>query len=234
VTRRGISAQATLRTGDEREGAARARGATGRAFSLIEVVVAIAIFAFGMVAILGLFAPVARSVSDSADAEAAARLADVVRTRLQSMPVADVIALFKNSTSQGHELTDADQRSDYDLTADPQLLFAARDGSKIGDYGNAIWTNPTTRRNWDGEKFFEIALIRNETISPKPGSTGATAEAEPDAVSPLLAYTVRVRWPAFFADTATTAVQVGANPNATVRFDHSRKKVLYFAGSILR
>lgn len=208
--------------------------ALGRAFSLIEVVVAIAIFAFGMVAILGLFAPVARSVSESADAEAAARLADVIRTKLRSLPATEVIALFKNSTSQGHELVDADLRSDYDLTADPQLLFASRDGAKIGLYADPIWTNPTTRRNWDGEKFFEIALIRNEAISPKPGSTGAAADAEPDALAAMLAYTVRVRWPAFFADTSTTAVQVGANPNATVRFDHSRKQVLYFAGSILR
>lgn len=216
------------------------RGGAGRAFSLIEVVVAIGIFAFGMVAVLGLFTPVARSVSESADAEAAARLAEVLRTKLQAMPVTDVIALLKNTTTQvgaltpGHELSDADLRSDYDLAGDPQLLFAARDGSKIGSYGDPMWTNPTTRRNWDGEKFFEIALIRNEAISPKPGAATGASGAEPDATAAVIAYTARVRWPAFFADTATTSVQVGANPNATVRFDHSSKKVLFFAGTITR
>jgi len=49
-------------------------------FSLIEVVVAVAIFAIGMVSVVGLFAPVARSVAASSDAEAAARVAEAVRT----------------------------------------------------------------------------------------------------------------------------------------------------------
>ncbi|WP_414664385.1 type IV pilus modification PilV family protein [Horticoccus sp. 23ND18S-11] len=207
-------------------------------FSLIEVVVAVAIFAIGMVSVVGLFAPVARSVAASSDAEAAARVAEAVRTRLQSMPYADVLALLKASNSRGHDITDLDARIDYDLTRDPQLLFANRDGSKVGVYGDAIWLNPTTRRNWDGEKFFEVALIRNEAISPKSSTTtatdGTTATTVPDASAPMIAYSARVRWPAFFADTATTAVQVGSNPNATVRFDHSKKQVLFFAGSITR
>jgi hypothetical protein len=201
-------------------------------------VIAIGIFAFGMVAVMGLFAPVARSVSSSTDGEAAARVADALRTKLQTMPAADVVALLKNSTEKGHELTDADARADYDLTLDPQLLFASRDGSKIGLYTDAIWYNPTIRSNWDGEKFFEIALIRNESLSPKPGTGSFTGDGSttlsPDAAALVLAYTARLRWPAFVADSATTALQVGANPNSTVRFDHGRKQVLIIAGSVTR
>ena len=208
------------------------------AFSLIEVVVAIGIFALGMVAVMGLFTPVARSVSTSADAEVAARVADALRLKLQSLPLETVAALLKQSTSTGHQLADNDAKPDYDMTRDAQVLFASRDGAKIGGYADPIWLDPTTRRNSDREKFFEIALIRNETISPKPTSTtdasGATVTTQPDATAAMLAYTARLRFPAFVPDTGTGAIQIGANPSSGVRFDQSRKQVLYFAGSVLR
>jgi hypothetical protein len=209
-----------------------------RAFSLIEVVVAVGVFALGMVAVVGLFAPVARSVGSTADADAAARVADALRSKLQAMPFATVAAMLKQSTGSSHEITLADARVDYDLTRDPQLLFANRDGSKVGAYADAIWVNAVTRRNWDGEKFFEIALIRNETVSPKAGvvtsGSGTDTPLNPDETAPLLGYTARIRWPAFIADSPTTAVQVGSNPGGTVKFDHSRKQVLFFSGTVTR
>lgn len=198
------------------------------AFTLLEVVVAVGVFAVGMVAVIGLLTPVARSVGDSADADAAARVADAVRAKLQTMPWATVAGMLKRTTGSGHELTIADNRSDYDLTKDAQLLFASRDGTKVGTYGDAtLWLDPVTRRASDREKFFEVALIRNEDLSP--GS-----EAFPDATAVVLGYTVRIRWPAFIADTATTTVQVGSNPTGSVRFDHSKKQALYFPGAVTR
>src|SRR3954468_7905791 len=92
------------------------------AFSLIEVVVAIGIFAIGMVAVVGLFTPVARSISSSADAEVAARVADALRLKLQSMPFTTVGGLLKESTESGHQLAQSDARSDYDITRDAQLI----------------------------------------------------------------------------------------------------------------
>jgi hypothetical protein len=157
--------------------------------------------------------------------------------RLQTMPFDDVAALLKNSKENGHELIEADAKGDYDISQDAQLLFASRDGSKIGRYADNIWLNPQTRRNWDGEKFFEIALVRNEAITPKPSADAAGGESGKVTVDPalnLIAYTARVRWPAFVADTATTAVQPGLGASASVRFDHSRKQVLHFTGSITR
>ena len=213
------------------------RGAPRAAFSLIEVVVAIGIFAIGMVAILGLFSPVARSVTSSSDSEIAARVADALRAKLQNTAFDTVAGLLKVSTSAGHELAIADARSDYDLTRDAQLVFANRDGSKIGVYADPIWIDPATRRNSDREKYFEIALIRNETISPKASTTtnadGTTTTVTPDKTADLLAYTARLRWPAFISDGGTGTVQFGAN-SGTIRFDHGKKQVLYFAGSILR
>jgi uncharacterized protein (TIGR02598 family) len=83
------------------------------AFSLLEVVVAVGIFAIGIVAILALFAPAAKSVSANAEAEAAAAVAQSLAADLQRRvapadpdPFAAVTALLKKSTAAGgHELT---------------------------------------------------------------------------------------------------------------------------------
>lgn len=208
-----------------------------RAFSLIEVVLAVAIFGVSLVALLGLFSPVARSVTSSADGEAAGRVADALRTKLQSMPFDTVAKLLKVSTSSGHELVTIDARSDYDLTLDPQLVFASRDGSKVGVYNDPIWVDPVTKKNSDLGKYFEIALVRNEAISPKASTTtnddGTSVTATPDDTAVLLAYTARLRWPAFISNGTGGTVQFGAN-SGTVRFDHGKKQVLYFTGAVTR
>jgi hypothetical protein len=204
----------------------------------LEVVVAIGIFAIGMVAVIGLFSPVAKSVGDSADAEAATRVADLLNVKLQTDEIADEIAgtPFKTIASRlkvkkgaAHELTTADATSNYDVSKDTQLLFANRDGTKIGAYADAVWLDPITRANSDREKYFEIALIRNETVSPP------ATDLTPDALLPVLAYTTRIRWPSFVALAGGTgSVQIGANPTSTVPFDHSQKQVLFFSGAITR
>lgn len=210
------------------------------AFSLLEVIVAVGVFAVGMIAILGLFSPVARSVGNAADADAAARVADALRTRLQAMPFADVAVLLKGSSGSQHALSEADARSDYNPATDPQILFANRDGTKIGAYADAIWVDPNTRRNSDREKFYEIALVRNETISPlattpeTPEGEAPTTPANPDTTAFLLGYVARLRWPAFVPDGGAGAIQVGSNPTGSVRFDHSSKQVMFFTGAITR
>lgn len=212
-----------------------------RAFSLLEVVVAVGIFAIGMLAVVALFTPVARSVSGSADAEVAARVADALRVKLQAKPFMEVVALLKNSTATGHELTAAEARADYNPAADAQILFANRDGSKIGAYNDAsVWGPRTAASDSDREKYFEIVLVRNETLSPRAAPPAEPVEGEPatpvdpDATAFLLAYTARLRWPAFVREGATRSAQVGFNPAAPVRYDHSMKQVLFFAGSITR
>lgn len=194
-----------------------------RAFSLLEVVAAIGIFAVGMVAVIGLFAPVAKSVGDTADAEAAANVADLLREKLQGRGLPATAALLKNSTEKSHELTVADAKPDYDITKDTQLLFASRDGTKIGAYADALWGGIDT------EKFFEIALIRNETLSPVSADT-----ATPPPI--MLAYTARIRWQAFVPDATPTnlrrALPAGFNPTGTVRFDHGQKRSIFLAGTV--
>jgi len=207
-----------------------------RAFSLIEVVVAIGVFAVGMVAVVALFAPVARSVAGSSDAEAAATVAERLRDELTRRATAvgsfaPVVALLKNATANGgHEVTTADNASNAatDPRRDTRLLFASRDGSKIGAYADtAVWGTGQVN---DAEKYFEITLIRFEALSPNTSAA--------DAASPTLAYTARIRWPVFVPDNAPAnarrALPAGFNATAAVVFDRSQLQTYHVAGSITR
>jgi type II secretory pathway pseudopilin PulG len=202
----------------------------GTAFSLIEVIAAVAIFAVGMVAVLALFAPVTKSVAGVSEAESAARVADALRARLQALPFETALALIQDPA--------AVQKNDGDGTYNPNagaknpaVIF----GKRSGDVG--IYDASEGRNNWydssippavvpNADKYFEIDLIRNETLSPK----------ENDATAPVIAFNVRVRWPAFMAASSGAAVQVGANPGGggPVPFDHSKKQVMFFTGTIAR
>lgn len=200
-------------------------------FSLIEVIVAVVIFAIGMVAVLGLFAPVTKSVSTVADSETAARAADAVRARLQALPFDQALALVQEVADVRKK--DGDGAYDpNDGTKYPAVIFGKLSGD-IGIYdpaeGRKAWYDssvPTPVRVADADKFFEIDLIRNDTLTPK----------DQDATAPMVAFTMRIRWPMFVAASSGAAVQVGANKagGGQVPYDHSKKQVLFFTGSILR
>lgn len=199
-----------------------------RAFSLIEVVAAVAIFAVGMVAVLGLFGPVAKSVANVGDAEAAARAADALRARLRALPFETALALVQDPAAV--RVKDASGTyNPNDGTRHPAVIFGRRNGD-IGIYEGG----ETGRRNWiDGnnavlpnaEKFFEIDLIQNPTLSPR----------DQNATAAVVAFNIRVRWPAFIAQPGGGAVQFGANPaGGSVTFDHGKKEALFFTGAIRR
>lgn len=205
------------------------------AFTLLEVVAAVAVFAVGAVGVAALMAPVARTVGTSSDLEAAARVVEALRAKLHTMPTAEALALLKKSNgTQRHELTDADQRADYNPAADAQILYANRDGSKIGTYASSVWF--ASGRNQDVEKYFEIALIRNEALSPLPSSPTEELPSppNPDDTAPVIAYVARLRWPAFIRQSATTAVQSADNAGGLVRYDHSMKQSFFVTGTIQR
>lgn len=202
-----------------------------RAFSLIEVIAAVAIFAIGMVAVLGLFAPVTKSVSNVAEAEAAARVADAIRARLQALPFDTALALVQDAAAVRKNDGDPNYNPN-DGSKNPAVIFGKLNGD-IGLYdgaeGRKRWydsTVPTPRAVADADKFFEVELIRNETLSPK--------DADPTAA--VVAFNLRVRWPAFLASSSGAAVQVGSSAIAAgpVPYDQGKKQVLFFTGTISR
>ncbi len=215
---------------------AAATSASGRpprrglaAFSLLEVVVAVGVFALGMVAVVGLYAPVAKSVSTVGDAEAAARVADAVRSRLQTLPFETALTLVQTPANLRRKDGDGAYNPN-DGTKYPEVLFGKLSGD-VGVYDATrdpkAWYDARGARVPDADKYFEIDLVRNETLSPVAA----------DATAALVAYTIRVRWPAFLPSTSPAGfVQVGANPagGGAVPYDHSRKTALFFTGSIQR
>ena len=162
--------------------------------------------------------------------EAAARVADAVRARLQGMTFDQALALIQEPADVRRNDGDGAYNPN-DGTKHPAVLFGKRSGD-VGIYdastGRNAWYDssvPTPQRLADSDKFFEIDLVRNETLTPKAA----------DATAAMVAYTMRVRWPAFVMTSPTTAVQTGQNPaGGPVPFDHGRKQVLFFTGSLMR
>lgn len=193
------------------------------AFSLIEVVAAVAIFALSMVAVLGLYTPVAQSVSNSVEAEAAARVADALLSRLETLPFDTAAALLKTNV----ELQTQDARGNYNPNdgTDARVIFATLGGETgIYDPAKKVWIDSAGRTLADRDKFFEVALIRNEALSP----------AASDGTAAMLAFNCRVRWPVFRPNAAGGGMQVGANQAGAVTHDHSQQQVMFFSGSVRR
>jgi len=172
-----------------------------RAFTLLEVVVAITVFAVGMVAVIALFAPVARSVNEVSDAEAAAAVAEQLRGELSRRVLAagsfaPVVALLKNATSTGHEVTNSDNNSgaSSDPRTDARLLFASRDGTKLAAYADSVCD-----RSDDPPALGRGQILRTHSDSQRGSFPNNPAS---DAGAVVLAYTVRIRWPAFVPDNA--------------------------------
>ncbi len=204
-----------------------------RAFSLIEVIAAVVIFAIGMVAMLGLFAPVTKSIATVSDSESAARVADAVRARLLALGFDRALTLVQQTADVRKKDADGAYNPN-DGQKYPAVIFGKLSGD-VGIYNGSgaaatrFWYDssvPTPQRVQDADKFFEIDLIRHDTISPKAG----------DETAAMVAFNIRVRWPAFLPSSSGVAVQVGANPlgGGAVPYDHSKKSVLFFTGSILR
>ena len=171
------------------------------AFSLVEVAFATGIFAVSIVAMLGLLVPVTQAVTATADATAASTVADLVKSELTRKGFTAVAAQLATAA----QVQSRDNDPGYNPATDPQVLFASRGGDKIGDGGSAVWNGQ------DGEKFFEIILIRNDTLSP----------AANDSTAGFLAFTLRVRWPAFL-------------PNGLPVAGNTRKDSLLFNAALLR
>jgi prepilin-type N-terminal cleavage/methylation domain-containing protein len=148
-----------------------------KAFSLVEVVVALGIFAIAVVACVGLLGPINASVSEISDSDAASRVIDRVQAELQRLGPVTVNGYIGSATA----------------------LYASRGGDKLGVDGAPIWGqspvpdldgNPTanTTEEVNAQKHFQVVVNANPT---KPNLA---------ATDGYLLVNLELRWPAYTAD----------------------------------
>ena len=109
------------------------------AFTLVEVVVAVGVFALAIVGVIGLLGPTTQNINDTRDADAAARVIGSIQAALQRESFTTIAGQF----DKGY------------------VFFSSRSGEKIGMASSSVWG--TT--NKDIEKFFEFSLTRNTQLS---------------------------------------------------------------------
>lgn len=141
-------------------------------FSLVEVVVAVGLFAFAIVGVLGLLSPTGRAIADVTDNDAASRAISAIQDGLQRAGWAAVQANLLAASP-----------------TDTQYPFAvSRGGEKVGIKSGTGSASPFPNDEpGRGEQFFEFALVRDTNLSP----------AANDNTAGFLAFTIVLRWPAY-------------------------------------
>ncbi|HSI07442.1 MAG: prepilin-type N-terminal cleavage/methylation domain-containing protein [Rariglobus sp.] len=160
-------------------------------FSLVEVVVAVGIFALAIVGVIGLLGPTTRSVVDVSDSDAATRVVSTIQSALQQR----VASSSTGFTTLGSVLqVGATPSYDFYATKDGRLVGRATDFSAAG--------------LTDSDKFFEFALLRNTSLSG--------ADATGDASAGYLAFTISLRWPAYVSSSSGAATAVSASQKSVM------------------
>lgn len=144
-------------------------GNRSRGFSLVEVVVAVGIFALAIVGVIGLLAPTSKNIANVADADSASRAIAAIQSGLQGAGYNAVKTALNAPTTQ---------------------FYATKDGAKVGVSTNStLWTTGQNQ-----EKFFEFKLVRNGDL-PATGN-GLSPQANDDTAG-FLAFTIVLKWPAY-------------------------------------
>jgi len=172
-------------TSNDRPAAWRGRilpGGFRSGFSLIEVVVAVGIFAVAISIVIGLLVPTINSVNDTIDTNTANRVSSAINAKVQALGYANVQALLYDSTKNPN--TDI-------TTTDPNLLFASKTGEQVGTATDPVWGGTNNNAN----RFYEVMLLHtpNAVLSPKDTNPGSSTFS-------FVMFTVRVTWPAYVPD----------------------------------
>lgn len=190
----------------------------------MEVVVAVGIFALAIVGVIGLLSPTNKAIADVSDSDNATRVVSAVQQGLQQMAASGRFTTTTSPAAVGVGSSAFSQNDGFIWAAAPAdpadgtalpttttrfTLYASRDGGKVGLTGDTVWGGVNT------QKYFEIMLIRNTTLSPNTTATNA------DTASGYLAYTMRIRWPAYTPDGNEFKI-------------HTQKSVLIVPGAITR
>lgn len=150
-------------------------GSDRRAFSLVEVVVAVGIFAIAVISVIGLLAPINQSIADVQDGDDASRVAQAIQAELQKVTFSQVQGFISGNT----------------------VLYASRTGDIVAPESGVPnkWDVDGSGTVTDDEhalKFFEIELELDSNLSPS-GTNAAYDRG-------YLAFTIQMRWPGYSAD----------------------------------
>ena len=145
------------------------------AFSLVEVVVAVGIFAIAVISVIGLLGPINQSVANVKDGDDASRVVSIIQAELQRLGVTAVNGYVGGAA-----------------------LYASRNGDKIGaDVATAPWNVDVPDLNGNAavdafeinaQKFFQVKLTANPDLPFTAATDG------------FLALNIELRWPAFTGD----------------------------------
>lgn len=161
-----------------------------RAFSLVEVIVAVGIFAIAIIAVIGLMVPIRASVAEVRDGEDASRLATLIQAELQRQSFPTIKGFLDTPPAAG--------------------LYASRDIRIVALGNDSKWGTASGSYNPDAEKFYKIDLIRDAILSPN-------SSTHPDADSGYLAFTIKLTWPVFAsAMPGSTSVPADARQQSTL------------------
>jgi type II secretory pathway component PulJ len=112
-----------------------------RAFSLMEVVIALGVLAIGITAVLGLMAATTKLLAESADQAGAERALAAAMGELERLGLAGAVPKL---TAPGHE------------PAETARFYLSRDGARAG-WGADVSAS---------ERFYQVSAFRIESVSP--------------------------------------------------------------------
>ena len=147
---------------------------------MVEVVVAVGIFAISIVSVIGMVAAITNNVAEVREGDDASSVVVNLQSKLQTVGFANLRGYMGAVTSK---------------TEDARI-YSNRDASRIA-FGNStsIWDpdNSLSTAEENAQKYFLIELTPNNALSPNSGTML-------DSVSGYLAFNVRLIYPAYFGD----------------------------------
>ncbi len=148
-------------------------------FSLVEVVIAVGLFALSILAVVGLLGPILESIRESEETEIVSNLNELIRAELERLPFEDTAAFSIADFPDG--------------PAQFQVLYGNRDLGHIGDedYFQNPPIDPATGQPFeigDANKFFRIELRNSPAFPFDSGNAGEYTSRT---------FQVRVLWPVY-------------------------------------
>jgi type II secretory pathway pseudopilin PulG len=214
---------------------------TGRGgFSLAEVMVAVGVFAFSIVGIIGLLGTTGRSVSDVAEADDVGRVITMVQNYLQQNGVLEAGGTNQDFYVSGGNKTLAIKATSADkaqsglvdeLSRNYYCFYANREGTKFAKYNQVdTWAYP-------GEKYFEVIVVPNDSINGSSGTWDKNETTLGDRG--FFAYTIRLRWPAYQTGPQRTPSGLAPYGGGTLKGEqltqnNAAKHTFYAQGAIHR